>query len=258
MDRLLDLLLPRFCLACASRIAPDAAALHLCRACRNRLVPAPVERSCPLCARPSPARRPLPAPCGPCQLRPPPWSRLTALWCYQPPLDAVIRAFKYHGLDFLGADLGRAAAERLAERATELDLVTPMPITPWRRLTRGFNQAERLATPLARRLGLPCLPLLARWGLPRPQAARGRAERLRLPPGQFRVRRRGAVAGRRVLLVDDVVTTGATARAAAAELLAAGALRVEILAAAWTPSAPLSDRLGPALTGLDGAPRLAP
>lgn len=235
-----DPLFPRFCLSCRERLPARGAALDLCRRCSGRLVALDAERSCRGCARPLP-RSSLPQPtCGACLREPPPWRRLHALWAYQQPLDGVIGGLKFRGLDYLGARLAACAIRERAGVLAGIGGVVPVPL-PWlRRLRRGYNQAERIARPLARGLGVEFLPALARAGLlPAPQVGQGRAQRLRLArAGSMRLRGSSArVAGRTLLLVDDVLTTGATARAATAALRAAGAEAVEILVVGATPPA---------------------
>ncbi|KAB2967811.1 MAG: ComF family protein, partial [Thermoanaerobaculia bacterium] len=178
---------------------------------------------------------PLPA-CGSCRRDPPPYERILALWKFRPPLDEVVRAFKFRGLDFLGPELARAAiAGGALATLTGLDLVAPVPLAWPRRLVRGFNQAERLARPFARALDLPLEDLLARRPLASRQASLARREREANAARSFRIRARRKISGRRVLLVDDVLTTGATATAAAALLRSHGAASVVVLVAAWTP-----------------------
>ena len=111
-----------------------------------------------------------------------------------------------------------------------VDLVTWAPTTPARRRDRGFDQARLLAGTVARELGVPCRPLLRRRPGP---AQTGRDALARRQGPAFTARR--ALAGRRVLLVDDVVTTGATVTAAARALTGAGAVEVHVVAAARTP-----------------------
>jgi ComF family protein len=159
----------------------------------------------------------------------------------------VIRALKFRRLDYLGAhlarDLAEVAAAEAAERAGGWDLVVPVPLHWRRRWRRGYNQAERIARPLARLLGAPCAELLRRRRATRPQTGLARGERLANPRGAFTLRagpmgrrRCRRLEGGRVLLVDDVVTTGATLRAAAEVLRRAGTREVVALAAARTPA----------------------
>jgi ComF family protein len=235
----LEAVLPRFCLGCARALAADPAPLGLCPRCRGRLEPIDPERSCRGCLRPLPLERADEPVCLACRREPPPFDRAVALWRYRPPLDAVLRAFKFGGLDYLGEALARTAAQRpRVRRLAGVDLALPVPM-PWpRRLARGYNQAERLARPLARELGVAFAEPLARRGRRRPQSGLGRIERRELAVSSFLVTDRAAVAGASLLLVDDVLTTGSTARAAAAALRAAGARRVDVLVAAWTPPEP--------------------
>jgi ComF family protein len=235
----LDLLFPRFCLGCRARLAPGPAPLLLCVRCRARLEPIDPRAACRGCLRPLPSGLGSRPACGACRRRPPPFERALALWCFRPPLDEVVRAFKFRGLDFLGAELARAAIDAgiLAE-LTDLDLVAPVPL-PWpRRLVRGYNQAERLARPFARALGLPLVELLGRRPLAPRQAALARSERSAQAARSLRIRPGPDLAGRRILLVDDVLTTGATVAASAALLAAHGAAGVVVLVAAWTPPEP--------------------
>ena len=160
---------------------------------------------------------------------------ILSLWRYEPPLDAVILALKFRRLDYLGRHLAHELAAALGGEFESADLVVPVPLHWTRRVARGFDQAERIAVPLAARLGLPVAGVLRRRRATGAQARLGRAARLANLAGAFRVDRAQAVAGRRVLLVDDVTTTGATLEAAAAALLSAGAAEVFALTAARTP-----------------------
>ncbi|HEY0782887.1 MAG TPA: double zinc ribbon domain-containing protein, partial [Thermoanaerobaculia bacterium] len=153
-DRVLFLLLPATCLGCGQPL-PARAPLSLCAPCRSRLAPLPAA-TCAVCARPL-AGAGLPAGylCGRCRERPPAFDRLLALWLYAPPLEAVVRGLKFARLDYLGPQLGKALAEGLGDRLQGGDVVVPVPLHWWRRWGRGYNQAERIAAPLARDLGLP-------------------------------------------------------------------------------------------------------
>lgn len=233
-DRLLHALLPAPCLGCAAPLPVAGTSLGLCLPCRSRLRPLPAG-SCAACGHPLPAAG-LPAGwcCRACREEPPAFDRLLALWSYEEPLSAVIRAFKFRRLDYLGRHLGEALAERFAGELAEIDLVVPVPLHWRRRLHRGYNQAERIASALATRLGLPLASVLRRARATAPQSQLGRAARVANLRRAFRVPRPARVDGLHLLLVDDVATTGATLEAAAAILKKSGAAAVTALTAGRT------------------------
>jgi predicted amidophosphoribosyltransferase len=170
-------------------------------------------------------------------LRDPPPQQATVVWgCYDGALRSALLAFKHHGHDELAAPLGRRLGALLALQgwAATIDLVTPVPSHRLRRLWRGPTAAASLAAVVAAALRRPLAVTLVRRGLGR-QTGRSRAQRLRLARSTFRCRAR--VADRRVLLVDDVTTTGATLRRATETLLAAGAATVHCAVLAQTPDA---------------------
>jgi predicted amidophosphoribosyltransferase len=141
----------------------------------------------------------------------------------------VVQALKFRN--------GRAVAPVLAAAMARVvagfvaDEVTWAPTSAARRRRRGYDQAEVLARAVARRLGVPCRRLLRRVGPAPPQTGRRRADRLGAGPSFVAVRSPKG----RVLVVDDVVTTGATLHAASRALLAGGAVEVRAVAAAATP-----------------------
>lgn len=238
----LELLVPDRCLGCGGPRSSRRAPCGLCLPCFARLR-RPFRPACSRCGRPLPSVAPTAAAlCGACRLDPPPIERLWALWEYRPPLDRVLRGLKFRRLDYLGEELAEVAADRLAAELVARDLidpvelVVPVPLHWRRRWSRGFNQAERIARPLARRLALGFGQPLTRPVATRAQATLPRRSRLTGPRGAFKVPDPVLVAGRRLLLVDDVTTTGATLRAAAAALLAAGARSVGALAVAAAPA----------------------
>lgn len=177
---------------------------------------------------------PGPAPaCGLCLRRPPPFVAAFAAYRYADPVDRWLGSLKFRD----GLACGRLLAERLAASAPadlmhDADLLLPVPLHVRRLRERGFNQALELARPLARRHRLPMLPDALRRRRDTPHQlgldARTRRQNLR---GAF-VADRPAVQGRRIVLLDDVITTGTTLREAAAELLRAGAADVRVLAVA--------------------------
>ena len=147
----------------------------------------------------------------------------------------MIQGLKFGRLDYLGRHLAEAIAEILGEELEGFDAVVPVPLHWRRRLARGYNQAERIARPLAGLLGLPPLSALSRRRATPPQSRLGREERLGNLRRAFRVPRPEKISGLHLLLVDDVATTGATLDAAAATLKNAGAAAVTALAAGRTP-----------------------
>lgn len=175
--------------------------------------------------------------CGPCLAHPLPFERCCCAADYGAPWDGLVVAFKYHGQ----IDLAAALADRLLEGLDDAarawpQLVLPVPLADERLAERGYNQAWELARRVARRLRLPASAQLLQRPLARaPQAGLGRADRRRNLQGAFAVPRPQPVAGRRIALVDDVLTTGATAAEATASLLAAGAAAVQVWALARTP-----------------------
>lgn len=219
-------------------------AAGLCAGCAALLAPRGGGH-CPRCG----ARYGLPgyAPehCPDCLVAPPPWERLHFHAVYGDRLRELIMGYKFQGsLAHLGlfqrlalaAWRGREAATQESggqeSGAKEPDMVVPVPLHPRRLLWRGFNQSLELARLLAREQGLPLLPgALVRVRHTRPQSTLPARERERNIAGAFRADP-ALVGGARVLLVDDVMTTGSTLKACARELRAAGAEGVEALVVA--------------------------
>jgi ComF family protein len=167
-------------------------------------------------------------------------SALVAAARYDGPMPAIIQAFKYDGHQTIAAPLALRLAAQPHLDLDHADIVVPVPLHPWRRLVRGFNQAERLA----RHLGPPVVQALARTHWTAAQASLHADARRRNVRHAFALAspctsgRRGALrerlSGARVLLVDDVVTTGGTLSACAQVLREAGASDVRAVAVART------------------------
>lgn len=196
----------------------------ICAPCRAELPW--ISAACQLCARPLSA----PGRCGACLRDPPPWSRAIAPLAWRFPVEALIGRFKYDGALQLGAVLGRLLATRCAV-VPRPDAIVPVPLHRSRQAERGFNQAQELARPVAAALALPVLARGSLRVVPAPaQAGLAARQRYRNLAGAFRADE--TVSGCRIAILDDVLTTGSTARALAQELLRAGATAVQVWAVA--------------------------
>ena len=209
LSRALSLVAPPFCWACG---ADAAAGEPLCRRCRSRL------------------RRLGPEPV---------WLEGVSTWAavsYEGPARALVAALKFRGATGVA---GPIAAQMVAGRPPGFPpagaALVPVPLHPARARRRGYNQAERIAAELARRTGLPLADCLRRRGAGAArQVGRGRSERLTAIAGAVELRP-GRGCPPAALLVDDVVTTGATLAACAAALRKTGAEGVQAIAYARTP-----------------------
>ena len=212
---LLDWLFRPQCAACQGPGAP------LCVACRESLVE--LGPACPRCAEPTAAG----AVCRRCVRAPLPLDRIVAPWRFGGQLAAAIRRLKFTGASHVARTLAPLWAPVLAAAAADGAIVVPVPLHWRRRLGRGYDHAWLLALHACAAAGLARpVPLLRRMRAAPPQSTLTAAARWDNVRGVFRVRDPARVAGRTVLLVDDVVTTGATLAAAAGPLVQAGARSV--------------------------------
>lgn len=148
---------------------------------------------------------------------------------YEDELRGLILLLKYGGIRTLAPRMGAWLADALP-RDRRFDAIVPVPLHWWRQLRRGFNQSELLAAELGRRTGLPVRAgAMKRERATPKQSLLDNAGRQSNVAGAFRVARPAEVAGRRILLLDDVLTTGATLNACAAALKKAGATHVSAL-----------------------------
>ena len=202
----------------------------VCRACEADLQG--IGRPCKGCALPLPAG----GACATCRRRPYAFDTAVACFEYRFPIDRLVQRFKYAG----DLALGRWLALCLAERVRGLprpDLLLAPPLAPERLRERGFNQAVELARTLGRELGVrQDVSALHRERSTKPQAGLGRRERQANLRGAFACRR--SLKDLHVAIVDDVMTTGATADTLARVLKARGAARVSVWAVARATDPP--------------------
>ncbi|HHO69436.1 MAG TPA: ComF family protein [Gammaproteobacteria bacterium] len=226
LESIHDRLFPAACRLCR---APARDGLDLCRDCLDDLPWLPP--GCPRCALPLDAGAG--TPCGACSTRPPAYDGCIALFSYEFPVDHLVQQIKFGADLALARSLGILLLRRLRECGPPApDRVVPVPLHPSRLSERGFNQARELARPL-RAAGLRLDDRLCRRIRRTPaQAGLPADQRRRNLRGSFEVR--GPVAGGHLLLVDDVMTTGATLEELARTLKRAGAARVEALVIART------------------------
>ena len=240
----LGALLPGICVLCRRRSRRD---VDLCRECEAALERN--ERACPVCAEPAPPGSAAGEVCGSCIVAPPPWAVTVAPYTYSPPLSRVVEGLKSgNGLRearILGGMLVPAVRVRYRRDALPEALIA-MPLTRRRRRERGYNQAELLASVVGREIGKPVVKgRLVRTRHTPPQRTLPRSARLRNVRGAFDVRRTlrervfampAEAMPKRVALVDDVTTTGATVRTASETLRATGVEEVHVWVAAKTPT----------------------
>ncbi len=201
---LADLVAPHRCAACAE---PSPRLPPLCDVCREGLVPA----------------EGLPA-------------AVWAPYAHGGPLARAIYHAKYDDAPALARALGGLLARSVVDQAGTVDRVVPVPLHASRLRHRGYNQAYALALPVARALGVPCDPdAVARVTAATSQTTAGRSLRAANVRGAFAVTRPERLQGMRVLVVDDVCTTGATLGEVLAVVRAAGAAEARGLALAHAP-----------------------
>jgi ComF family protein len=244
IDSLLNLLYPESCLACASPVS-RARERGVCGGCWNKLLQLRVsDPVCPACGIPYAGFADAPREahlCVTCVLSLPPFSGARAFGYYGSVLRRVIQALKFDGRRDLTVILAPLLASTFLEvwSPADFDLVVPIPLHPRRERERGYNQATLLAAPFGRTVGLPVnARALNRNRNTSPQVGLSDADRAHNVKHAFDCARPALVKGRRILLIDDVMTTGSTMASACDALLDEGAKRVSALtlarvAAGW-------------------------
>jgi ComF family protein len=234
LNLLLNFIFPPSCAGCASRFAIDAAR----RVCDDCL--AQIERIeepfCVSCGIPFETQAGQSHLCGQCIDFPPHFTRARSAARYRASADeqsvlaSMIRRHKYAFDQSLGRALAECLGDELPLPAGGYDLVVPVPLHRARLRWRGFNQAALLGAAIARRMNLPLDVLsLVRSRHTPPQTEQDPDTRRHNVRKAFRVAREDRIQGRRVLLVDDVMTTGATVNECARVLVSADAARVDVL-----------------------------
>ena len=225
---------PAHCLACGGR---GEAGRDLCAACHAGLPW--LRTACPRCALPLPAPAEVPDQvrdrlCGECLSKPPPLDAVHAAFVYAPPLDRLLPRFKFHG-DLAAGRLLAALMRETAPRFPRDAAIVPVPLHRKRLRMRGYDQALELAKPLADACDLPLRDdLLHRARATAAQSRLHADQRKRNLRNAFEVDA-SAVLPSCAVLIDDVMTTGATLHAAAKALRLAGVERVEAWVCARVP-----------------------
>ncbi len=224
----IDALLPPLCLSCGAEVAEPGS---LCPACWSAMIFLG-DPSCACCGLPFELDPGEGAVCGACARRVPRFGRARAVFRYDDASKALILRFKHADrLEGVGA-FARWMARAGGAMLKEADLLVPVPLHRWRLLARRYNQAALLAVAIGRLAGVAVEPgMLARVRRTPPQGHLGHDARARNVAGAFAVAegRRSRLGGRRVVLIDDVMTSGATVDECARVLLKAGASAVDVL-----------------------------
>ncbi len=202
----------------------------VCRACLAKPEPLAADYYCVQCRSPFLSRFPLDdeGRCALCRRGVRGFDAAYSFGFYEDELRKLIHLFKYGRVQTLAAPLGRLLA-RAPPREQSFDVIVPMPLHWRKRWQRGFNQAELLANEIGRRTHTPVQNSLRRVRGTASQAGLTSAKRRENVSGAFQARTRAQLVGRRVLLIDDVVTTGATAASCARALKRGGARQVTLL-----------------------------
>lgn len=227
----LDWLYPRHCYHCDELISERRERV-LCPQCRRELAALRITGTiCPVCGLPVAEETPADEPCLTCRSEPRRFEVARAFFPYAGPVVSVIKHFKFGGQFFLGPLFLRDLLET-AEFPPEMDgadVVVPVPLHPRRLQGRGYDQVLLLSRVVARHADLPLVNALACRRYTAQQSRLPHGGRRRNVAGAFAVGRPEAVEGRSVLLVDDVMTTGATVDACARALKRKRAREVKVL-----------------------------
>lgn len=231
LTNFLSILIPIKCVVCLRRISAGP----ICGYCNNLKDFEIIRDYCRVCSTIFEGSELI---CPLCTIRPPIVEAIRALWWYRDNVAWMIRAAKYKPslkLTRIAAGALAEATERILDGLTPTNLIIPLPSSQSSLLQRGFNQSEILAHFIALRTKIEIdLQSLKLHAAAQRRAAIAREKRTNNFAGKFRVRQQRVI-GKRILLVDDVVTTGATAAAATRALLSSGASAVQLICLARAP-----------------------
>ena len=221
----MELVYPEFanCLGCGEPSGTDVR--WLCGECLKKLEECRIDRdrACPRCG--APLKGDICVRCGD-------WprdgvNRAAYAFGYQPPVDNIIRNMKYRGVYRLGSFMAADMARLVNELGPDgIDRIVPVPMHPARMRERGKNHAQVIAAALSGETGIPCAEMLIRIKNTRQQAKLTGEERREALKGAFGIREPSEASGKKILLADDVITTGSTVNECARVLRGAGAVRV--------------------------------
>lgn len=185
---------------------------------------------CECCGQPVVFELPAGVLCAACQNRLPAYAKARSLFHYAFPIDTALKAMKFRGQLMYAPAFASLLATLLKDEFPEFDLLVAVPLHRWRHISRGFNQSAELCKELEVRTGLPQFQATKRIRATRTQSGLTLARRKKNVQGAFSVG--GNLRGRYPLVIDDVITTGATCEHLALALLAAGAEKVGVLTVA--------------------------
>jgi ComF family protein len=224
MRLLIDRIFPRMCVLCGYLESNTG----LCSLCIDLL---PInDNCCCVCGQPMDATQTGETPCGACQVKPPVFDRARAPCRYEFPVDAALKMLKFRRRLAFAPPLAGLMKPMIEESFSGCDVLVPVPLNRWRQARRGFNQAHELCRSLSKHTGLAILDSVIRRRATPPQSGLPAAARSKNLRGAFRVR--SLERFRHPLIVDDVMTTGATCNELARELKRAGATTVCAIAVA--------------------------
>lgn len=220
----LNLLLPQLCAFCGAE-QPTGPICAQCFALLpwNRIF-------CEICGQAMAMAQPEGVACADCQSRAPTFCRARAPCLYSFPLDTTLKALKFRRQLSVVPALSQLLLPLLEKEFMNCDALVPVPLHRWRHAVRGFNQAMELCRPLQRSTALPIMNNVFRCKATRPQAGLSSAQRRKNVRGVFAIR--GRARCHYPLIIDDVMTTGATCGQLATTLLRAGAKKVAVLTVA--------------------------